>query len=202
MMGEMMTTLTLWHAPYSRSSRILWLLEEIQCSYKLETLPSPCTLDAALHPERPPALLDGQIKMHETGAMAEWLCETRALHLWRAPDSAGRAGWLDWLHFAETIVQHVARRAETGSSERLSIILDLLGEWLEGSEWLLSDFSGADCQIGYSVWLAAQITDLDNHPSLTAYLARCMARPACQIALGGGAEHLNTPSLEKRNQLR
>ena len=39
-----MTDLTLWHAPLSRSARILWLLEEIGCAYRLETLPSSRTL--------------------------------------------------------------------------------------------------------------------------------------------------------------
>jgi glutathione S-transferase len=180
-----MTDLTLWHAPSSRSTRILWLLEEIGCSYRLEALPSSRTLNEALHPTRPPALRDGEVTMHETGAMAEWLCETRAVHLWRAPGAPGRAGWLDWLHFAETMVQHVARRAETGATERLSAALGLLGEWLDGSEWLLSEFSGADCQIGYSVWIAAQVTPMDDHPALSAYLARCMARPAYQVACGG-----------------
>lgn len=179
-----MTDLTLWHAPLSRSTRILWLLEEIGCSYRLETLASSRSLDAALHPARAPALRDGDVTMHETGAMTEWICETRAPHLWRAPGASGRIGWLDWLHFAETLVQHVARRAETGADERLSVALGLLGEWLDGSEWLLSEFSGADCQIGYSVWIAGQVTSLDNHPALAAYLARCEARPAFRAAFG------------------
>lgn len=180
-----MTDLTLWHAPLSRSTRILWLLEEIGCAYRLETLPSSRTLDAALHPVRPPALRDGDEIMHETGAMAEWLCETRAAHLWREPGASGRAGWLDWLHFAETMVQHVALREEAGAPERLTSALSLLGDWLDGSEWLLSEFSGADCQIGYSLWTASQVRPLDDHPALAAYLGRCAARPAFQVAFGG-----------------
>ncbi|WP_375262819.1 glutathione S-transferase family protein [Palleronia sp.] len=180
-----MSGLTLWHVPFSRSTRTLWLLEEIGCPYRLETLSAPNDLDGALHPDRPPALRDGVVTMHETGAMAEWLCETRARHLWRAPGAAGRIGWLDWLHFAETLVQHVARRTETGAADRLSVSLGLLEEWLDGAEWLLSEFSGADCQIGYSVWAAAQVMPLNDHPSLTAYFARCVARPAFRLAFDG-----------------
>ena len=30
--------LTLWHAPLSRSMRVLWLLEEIGCPYRLELI--------------------------------------------------------------------------------------------------------------------------------------------------------------------
>jgi glutathione S-transferase len=177
-----MTDLTLWHVPGSRSTRILWLLEEIGCAYQLETLALPRTLDAALHPPRAPALRDGTVTMHETGAMTEWLCETRATHLWRSPGAAGRIGWLDWLHFAETLLQHVARRAEAASAERLSGALDLLEDWLDGSEWLLSEFSGADCQVGYSIWMAAQVRPMDSHPALRGYLACCMARPGFRAA--------------------
>lgn len=180
----MTTDLTLWHVPHSRSSRILWLLEEIGCDYALERLDAPDTLQAALHPPRPPALRDGKVTMHETGAMTEWLCETRAPQLWRAPGASGRIGWLDWLHYSETLLQQVARRAEPGASDRLAQGLTLLDDWLDGSEWLLSEFSGADCQIGYSLWAAAQVTSLDACPALRGYLARCKARPAFRSALG------------------
>ena len=183
--AKAMTDLTLWHAPLSRSTRILWLLEEIGCAYRLEALPSSRTLDTALHPARAPTLRDGEEMMHETGAMAEWLCETRAGHLWREPGAPGRAGWLDWLHFSETMVQHVARREEAGAPERLTAALRLLDAWIGGSEWLLSEFSGADCQIGYSVWVSSQVKSLDDHPTLAAYLGRCAARPAFQAAFGG-----------------
>ncbi|RVV97521.1 glutathione S-transferase family protein [Mesobaculum littorinae] len=180
-----MTELTLHHAPLSRSSRTLWLLEEIGCDYELVTLAMPKTLDAALHPSPPPSLCDGTAQMHETGAMTEWLCETRAPQLWRAPGTTARIGWLDWLHFAETLVQHVARRSETGASGRLADALGLLEDWLAGSDWLLSEFSGADCQVGYSLWVAAQVTPLGPYPALAAYLDRCVTRPAARTALGG-----------------
>lgn len=184
-MCGMMTDLILWHAPLSRSTRIRWLLEEIGCPYRLETLDSVQSLETALHPTHSPALRDGDVTIHETGAMAEWICETRAQHLWRAPGAPGRLGWLDWLHFAETLVHHAARSVETGATEQVSGALALLNKWLDDSEWLLSEFSGADCQIGYSVWIAAHVAPLDDYPALSAYLARCIGRPACKIAWGG-----------------
>ncbi|WP_145109865.1 glutathione S-transferase family protein [Cereibacter sediminicola] len=179
-----MTDLTLRHVPFSRSTRILWLLEEIGCPYRLDLLTPATTLDAALHPAEPPALRDGEVAMHETGAMTEWLCETRAPQLWRAPGTSGRIGWLDWVHYAETLAQHVARRAEPPAADRLINALDLLNAWLQESEWLLSGFSGADCQVGYSVWIASRVIPLEGHPALHAYLGRCEARPAFRAAFG------------------
>ncbi|WP_265500799.1 glutathione S-transferase family protein [Paracoccus beibuensis] len=180
-----MTGLVLWHVPFSRSVRILWLLDEVGCPYRLEILPAPADLDAALHPERSPALRDGDVKMHETGAMTEWLCETRAPQFWRAPGASGRIGWLDWLHFAETLLHLVAARNTPGGAGRLASSLDLLADRLDGSEWLLSHFSGADCQMGYAVWIAAQLGPLEDRPALRAYLDRCLTRPAFRAATTG-----------------
>ena len=173
-----MTELVLWHVPGSRSVRVLWLLEEIGCPYRLERLSGAASFEQALHPGRSPALQDGDVRMHETGAMTEWLCETRAPQLWRAPAAQGRIGWLDWLHFAETLLHLVAARDGPGGHKRLVAALDLLADWLDGSEWLLSHFSGADCQMGYSVWMAAQVIPAQDRPALAAYLDRCLSRPA------------------------
>lgn len=174
--------------------RILWLLEEIGCKYELEIVEEGGTLRDVLCPvQRVPALSDGDVTMHETGAMIEWLCETRAPHLGRSPGSKARAGWLDWLHFGETLAGYVvgaqgqgplnaASSSTSDAIKRLEHGLGLLGDWLEGTEWLLSRFSGVDCHVGYSVWIAAQVVDLDHHPTVQAYLERCTAREAFQRA--------------------
>ncbi len=195
-----MTILHLRHIPGSRSVRILWLLEEVGCDYRLEIMKEDRSLYDVLCPvARVPALRDGEVTMHETGAMTEWICETRSPHLGRSPDSAGRAGWLDWLHFGETLLTHViAARfrnpvpSPTASSSdemiRLEHGFDLLEDWLGESNWLLSDFSGVDCHVGYSLWIASQVMELDPYPVLQAFLTRCSTRKAFQRAslLTGG----------------
>lgn len=100
------------------------------------------------------------------------------------PRSLRRIGWLDWVHYAETLAQHVARRSEPAAFDCLVDALDLLNAWLRESEWLLSGFSGADCQVGYSVWIASRVIPLEGHPALHAYLGRCEARPAFRAAFG------------------
>ena len=200
-----MAELVLWHVPLSRSMRALWLLHEIGCDFRLNTLDffdgsmrQPPY--AGIHPAgRVPALQDGEVTLHESGAITEWLCETRAPHLTRAPGMADRAGWLDWLHFGETLGQHLAnltqhhivlreewQRSPTVmklEAARLSRARTLVEQRLSGRDWLLGTFSGVDCQIGYAVWMAARFVRFDDRPALAAYAARCAARPAFQAAL-------------------
>lgn len=184
-----MNILHLRHIPGSRSVRILWLLEEADCDYRLEIVNEAHSLYDTLCPvARVPALSDGEATMHETGAMTEWICETRAPHLGRSLNSAGRAGWLDWLHFGETLLTQIIaarlRDVETvpDEAERLEHSLRLLEDWLGDAEWLLSDFSGVDCHVGYSLWIASQVMSLDPYPVLQAYLTRCSTREAFQRA--------------------
>jgi glutathione S-transferase len=200
-----MRELTLWHVPQSRSMRALWLLNEIGCVFHLEeldffdgSLRRPPY--AAIHPlGRVPALQDGTIVLHESGAITEWLCETRAPLLGRAPGSPERAAWLDWLHFGETLGQHLAnltqqhvalredwQRSPTVmklEAARLSRALMTVETAVADRDWLLGDFSGVDCQIGWAVWLAARFVRLDDHPVLAAYRERCIARPAFRRSL-------------------
>ena len=199
--------LILWHVPQSRSMRVLWLLHEIGCGFRVETLDF---LDGSMRKPpyasispvgRVPALQDGAITLHESGAITEWLCETRAPCLGRAPGSADRADWLDLLHFGETLGQHLAnlsqhhillreawQRSPTVmklEAARLSRALRWVEQRLAGRDWLLGDFSAVDCQVGWSVWAAARFVSFDDRPALAAYRDRCAARPAFQRALPG-----------------
>lgn len=196
----------LWHVPQSRSMRSLWLLNEIGCDFRVEVMDffdgsMRAPGYAAISPVgRVPALQDGPVTLHESSAITEWLCETRAPHLTRAPGTLDRAAWLDWLHFAETLGQHIAnlsqhhivlredwQRSATVmklEAARLARALRLVEQGLaDGRNWLLGDFSGVDCQIGWTVWAAALFVRFDDRPLLAAYRDRCAARPAFQAAL-------------------
>lgn len=200
-----MTEPLLWHVPLSRSMRVMWLLEEIGQPYRLETL---SFFDGSLrqppyaqvHPTgRVPALQIDGITLHESGAMIEYLCETKAQMLWRAPGTPDRGGWLDWLHYAETLGQHLAnltqhhivlredwQRSPTVmklEAARLSRALRLVEQAVTGQDWLLGTFSGVDCAVGYSVHLAARFVRFEDRPALAAYRDRIAARPAFQRSL-------------------
>lgn len=194
----------LWHMPLSRSMRVLWLLNELDLPFSLKVtdIRSSALREAeyaAIHPVgRVPALqVDGCV-VHESGAMIEYLCETRGRHLWRAPGEEGRLGWLDWLHFAESIGQHIASLTQSHlmlrdpatrsltvmklETARLGRALGLVEGVVDEQDWLMANgFSGVDCAVGWSVWTAGRFVRLT--PALQGYVDRCTARPAFRRAL-------------------
>jgi len=193
----------LHHIAQARSFRVLWALEEIGVAYDLvphafdKSLRDPAFL--ALSPAgRVPALeIDGR-RMFESGAMLEYLAETRAPHLGRGGPE--RADYLEWLHFGETIGQHLANltqhhialredymRSPTVmklEARRLAICLEALATQAQqaGPGYLLaSGFSMADIQCGYGLWLGQRFIPLTD--AAQAYLGRLSARPGFQRAL-------------------
>ncbi|RMH46746.1 MAG: glutathione S-transferase [Alphaproteobacteria bacterium] len=192
----------LYHVAQSRSFRTLWLLHEMGLSFEIERL---SFFDKSLRsPEhlarspagRVPALeIDGRV-LFESGAIAEYLCESRPEHgLGRAPGTPERIDWLEWLHFAETIGQHLANltqqhialredwmRSPTTmrlEAMRLAKTVEVIERDLEGREWLLhSGFSAVDVHVGYSALIARHFIRLDDMPNVAAWLRRFETRPA------------------------
>ena len=201
----------LHHCAQSRSFRTLWLLEEMGLDYEIVRhsflsgeLRSPAYL--ALSPAgRVPALeIDGRV-LFESGAIAEYLCESRQSPLWRAPGDAERADWLQWLHFAETIGQHLANLTQQHvvlredwmrsptlmklEARRLEKVLEVVARALAHGGWLLAGgFSAVDTAVGYGVLLARRFVRFEALPELRAYLARIEARPAFRAAAAADGE--------------
>ena len=156
-----------------------------------------------------PALEDGEVVLFETGAITEYLVETYPESgLGRPPGHPERWEWLQWLHFAETIAQHMAtlvqhhvvmREAWMRSPTvmryetlRLGRCLGVLEAALEGREYLLaSGFSAVDTNVGYTVFGAGHFVRLEDWPNVNGYAKRLMARPSFQRAMPPeGAERL------------
>ncbi|MCW8109874.1 glutathione S-transferase [Alteromonas ponticola] len=101
--------LTLHHLNDSRSQRILWLLEELKLTYKLEiyqrdpkTGLAPASLKA-LHPlGRAPILTTENGTLAESGAIIEYLTKHYATDAFQIPvDEQAYQSYLFWMHFAE-----------------------------------------------------------------------------------------------------
>jgi len=204
----------LHHGWESRSTRSLALLYEMGLEFELvvHSFRAPLYNDAyrQLSPAgRVPALEDGDVTLFETGAITEYLVETYPeSRLGRPVGHPEHWHWVQWLHFAETIGQHLATltqhhvvlredwmRSPTVmkyETMRLGRTLGVLEAALEGQDYMLaSGFSAIDTNIGYSVYGAARFVRLDALPNVAAYLARLLARPAFQKALPPkGAERL------------
>lgn len=182
--------------------RSLWLLNELELPFELKVYPFGRELRSpeylAIHPlGRVPCIeIDGEI-LFETGAIAEYLAERFAEKgLGRAPGHVERAQYLQWLHYGETVgvhgaaltQQHIVIYEDKDRSplimklerRRLEKALEVLdGHFADGRDYLLvSGFSAADTQVGYSVHIARHFTPLEVFPALHAYYQRLSQRPA------------------------
>jgi glutathione S-transferase len=205
-MAGMSDTVRLHHCAQARSFRVLWLLHEIGLPHQVvhhsffdKSLRDPAFL--ALSPVgRVPAIeVDGRV-MFESGAILEYLVETRAPHLGRAVGAPDRPDWLEWLHFAETIGQHLANltqhhivlrdpamqsptvmRLEAKRLENALVAVATRAERAGGH--VLGLFSAADIALGYGFEIARRFVRFDLLPEVAAYHAQLAARPAFQAAL-------------------
>lgn len=204
-------TITVHHLEYSRSTRILWLLEELGEPYAMKRYQrDPQTMRAgaelkSVHPlgKAPVVDVDGTI-IAESGAILEVLAATLGGgRLGRAPGDADWARYLEWLHFGEGtamlgIISVMMTPPDSNSRARaygVEVATTAMGEieatLSDGREWLLDGgFSAADIQIAYAAAFAGQFNLLTDRPRVAAWLERCMARPAFVGAIDKGGPML------------
>lgn len=198
--------ITLHHVAQARSFRTLWLLQEMGLEFEVrawdffdKSMRGP-EFRALSPAARVPALeIDGRV-LFESGAIAEYLVETRPeCGLGREVGDGERADWLQWLHFAETIGQHLANltqhhialrdpamRSPTVmrlEAKRLEKVLQVVDRVVAGQEYLLpSGFSAVDVSVGYGVMIARHFVPADILPDLDKYYQRLVARRAFALA--------------------
>ncbi|MFT5631803.1 MAG: glutathione S-transferase [Gammaproteobacteria bacterium] len=204
----------LHHGWESRSTRTLALLHELELPFELVVHSFSQRLYTddyrKLSPAgRVPALEDANMVLFETGAITEYLVETYAdKGLGRAVGNPERYEYLQWLHFAETIGQHIAsltqqhvvlredwmksRSVMKYEKMRLDRCLSAVDAQLAGRDYLLaSGFSAIDTNLGYSLYAAKFFSHLEAFDNLTGYFERLFSRPSFQKALPpDGAERL------------
>lgn len=198
--------IVLWHVPQSRSFRVLWYLHETGLPHRVEyasffgkAMRDPAFLARSPAGRVPAIEVDG-ITLCESGAILEYLSETRAPQMTRPAGHPERAAYLEWLHYAETVGQHLAQLTQQHivlredhmrsptvmklEAMRLARALAAIPERTAGQDWLLaSGFSAADVALGFGVHLAQRFIRIEEVAGLSDYLARLQARPAFQAAL-------------------
>lgn len=199
--------ITLHHAHDSRSFRVLWVLNELGVDFTLvvhdffdKSLRSPQY--AAISPAgRVPMLEVDGVVMAESGAMIEYLCEAFPDNgFGRDVGAEDRIAYLDWLHYGETIGQHCANLTQSHvmlredwmksktlqrlEAKRLERVLGRVELQLsDGRDYILGDFSGVDCAVGYGIKVGARFVRYDHMPRVAAYFERIAARGGYQKSL-------------------
>ena len=199
--------LKLHFAPNSRAGRIVWLLEELELPYEINKMafhPNDLKSDEhrARHPlGRIPVLEDGDVSIYESGAIVEFILERHKNGgLKPSVDDTRFPEYLQWFHYCEgmimppinTIVVHTLllppdRRDEVvlGQAQKLlTKALQPVEEALEGRDYLIGDFSGADIMLGHACFMSNRVGCVsDEKTNLKGYVARIAARPAFDTAI-------------------
>ena len=100
--------ITLFHAPGSRSVRIIWLLEELGLEYKLETIKRG-EINQAFIDANPfsklPTIIDNNIVMSESVAIVQYILQKYGEgRLEPDHNSHEYAEYLQWLNFGESVL--------------------------------------------------------------------------------------------------
>ena len=194
--------LKLYHSPQTRSSRMVWLLEEIGEPYEIEYLDIRAEGGApesyrAIHPlKKVPALQhDGEI-VTESAAICLYLSDAfPAAGLGPPAGQAGRGGYLSWLAYYAGVVEPalmVKAVGATGFSPLSAawgdpeLMIKRLEDTLAAGPYVLGErFTTVDILIGSTFQWAGRL--LPKTEAVEAYKARIMGRPAFQRSLAKDA---------------
>jgi glutathione S-transferase len=194
--------ITLYHAPRSRSSRIIWLLEELGADYKIELVDiqrgdgsgKPAgDAYAAINPlKKVPTIKVFEEVVYESGAIALYLTDSHQKHaIGPLPGHNNRAEYVRWLFFYNGVLEPAATARFMGWDKdpakptgfgNWEDIEALISKQLARTPYILGDeFSAADVIYGSAVQFFKGSLFPDR-PHYNAYLERLSARPAYQRA--------------------
>lgn len=202
-------TLTLYHAPYSRSVRVRWLMEEMGLDYEI----APVALVhgdaggaeyARINPiQKIPSLIDGDETILESVAIMQYLMARYGpTELAVKPDDPAFGRYLQFLHFGEAglsmgvnlMLGHLvllpeekrnpamARWAEGEVKKALKLVELTLGD----HDYLAADrFTAADISVGYMLLLLKLMKRFNvvAGPATRDYWPRLKERAAWKAAM-------------------
>lgn len=196
--------LKVYYAPFARSLRILWTLEELNAPYEPVRVRFPPKVAQPdylnINPlGQIPTLIDGDTRLFESVGACEYINETHGGDLAITAGQPGRADYLQWLWFGEaTLMPQLANmvRHSFGPDEGKSAVslgeakaellerLTVVETRLEDHQYLAGDrFTLADVSVAYALNLGGLLRVADDYPpNITAYFERMKARPAFQAA--------------------
>ncbi len=188
--------LTLYHASPSRSSIVLWMLEELGDPYTVELLNrkngdqrKPQYL--AINPMgKVPALDDGGVIVTEVSAICCYLADAYPKAGLAPPiGDKDRGPYLKWLFYGPSCIEPaMVDRAQNRTAPRsmagwadYDTVLGVLRDAVAKGPYLLGDrFSTADVVIGSGLRWGMLFKLLPELPEFIAYTTRLAQRPALQ----------------------
>ncbi len=190
--------LTLFHAPQSRSGRIVWLIEEIGCPCDIEyvdifrAMTGTGARDRAnLHPDgKVPALLHDGALVTESAAIALYLTDLfPQADLGAAIGSPERAAYLTWLAWTAGEMEpaywsKISGQTETDplAQQRYDAVNARILSALEHGPYLMGHrFTAVDVMVGSAFAWGREFGPVSA--AMDAWLARITDRPANERAL-------------------
>jgi glutathione S-transferase len=187
-----MSDLTLyWLIAKDRSSRIRWLLRELNVAF------SEQQLNAAAGEHRKddflnlspfgkvPTIVTNNLTISESGAIVLYLLDRYDTQYELAPgrDSDLWPGFLQWFFWSLVSLEGAVFAYTNNRKEKelanLGRFLAPFDQMLASKDYLVGEtFTAADIMCAYNLGILSVGYDLDTYPSLQDYLSRLLARPA------------------------
>lgn len=189
--------ITFYHAPWSRSSTILWLLEELGVPYQIEKVniraPGGVPEDyRSIQPNKKvPAIIHDGVVVTERAAICNYLCDAfPEAGLAPAISDRTRGPYLTWLAYADGVFDPVLAAKAHGhefmgggySYGSFAEMVANLERTLSSRPYIAGDrFTAADTQIGGGINYGIRVMKvLPEKPVFLEYFDRLAARPAFQ----------------------
>ena len=193
--------ITLYHAPRSRSSRFIFLLEELGAPYEIAKVNirrgdgSGALDNGNPHPHgKVPAIRDGEAIVYESAAIALYLTDKfPAAGIGPVIGDSSRGAYLTWLAYYAGVMEPAWMSAfrnwdvprGTAGWVKTDEVMELVNTTLSKHPYILGDkFSAADVLIGTTFQLFMGSPLLPKTDLLETYVQRVVGRPAYARAAG------------------
>ncbi len=200
--------LTLHHLNYSRSIRVLWLLEELGIKYDLVQYERDANFRApselkAIHPlGKAPVIVDGDLTLAESASILSYIDGKYGEGRFSpAPNTDAAALHDEWLQYVESSAAFPIMMSSLGkrmgglpdalakfAAPEVTKALAYIGTGVGDGPYLMGDdLALADIQMSYILSIAEAAGMLADHPGVLAYFERLQERPAFlrAIEIGG-----------------
>jgi glutathione S-transferase len=189
-------TYTIYAAPQTRSRQIIWLAEELGAPYQIHKINIDTGegkdggFEAASPFGKVPAIRDGATAINETGAIVLYLADKYGLGT-LAPkhDAANRGEYYRWVVTAcasldVALINTMTKREEFARGQTsIAKLSEYIANTLHKHPYVTGDaFTAADIMITAGLGWGMFMKAIPDHPVLSAYVGRCMGRPAAQRA--------------------